>query len=228
MERPRDHNDLATALAEIRPAPRSEFAAELDARVVAGFRNPRQARHFSLTAIATRLSFFTPRRFALAGVGAGLVGIVITTVLITSNDSGPASVALDKSARDRLALALRDPQPNAAQADVAPTRSLTLTPTDVDFRGPSDDARQFRAQGLVALAGGDVAAARAFLERAADAGDARALMVLGDAYDPATLARLGAIGVKGDASRARDYYQRASDAGLAAARQRIAAIEVSQ
>ena len=97
MERPRDHNDLATALAEIRPAPRSEFAAELDARVVAGFRNPRQARHFSLTAIATRLSFFTPRRFALAGVGAGLVGIVITTVLITSNDSGPASVALDSA-----------------------------------------------------------------------------------------------------------------------------------
>jgi len=44
-----------------------------------------------------------------------------------------------------------------------------------------------RAQGLVALAGGDVAAARAFLERAADAGDARALLVLGDAYDPGTL-----------------------------------------
>jgi TPR repeat protein len=78
------------------------------------------------------------------------------------------------------------------------------------------------------LAGGDVAAARAFLERAADAGDARALLVLGDAYDPATLTRLGAVGLKGDPSRARDYYQRASDAGLAAARQRIAAAEASQ
>ena len=85
-----------------------------------------------------------------------------------------------------------------------------------------------RAQGLVALAGGDVAAARAFLERAADAGDARALLVLGDAYDPGTLTRLGAIGVKGDESRARDYYQRANDAGLAAARQRIAATEILQ
>jgi hypothetical protein len=51
---------------------------------------------------------------------------------------------------------------------------------------------------------------------------------LGDAYDPATLTRLGAVGLKGDSSRARDYYKRASDAGLAAARQRIAAIEVSQ
>jgi len=139
-----------------------------------------------------------------------------------------APIGLEKSAIDKLALALRGAQPDAAPAAAGPTRGLTLTPTDVDFSAPSDDARRFRAEGLVALAGGDVAAARAFLERAADAGDARALLVLGDAYDPATLTRLGAIGVKGDASRARDYYQQASDAGLAAARQRIAAIEVSQ
>ena len=139
-----------------------------------------------------------------------------------------APAVLEKSAFDKLAQALRETQPNAAQAANGPTRDLTLTPTDVNFSAPSDDARQFRAQGLVALAGGDVAAARAFLERAADAGDARALLVLGDAYDPTTLTRLGAIGVKGDASRARDYYRRASDAGLAAARQRIAAYEVSQ
>jgi TPR repeat protein len=139
-----------------------------------------------------------------------------------------APVGLEKSALDKLAQALRDAQPNAAAAAAGPTRGLTSTPTNVDFSDSSDDARQFRAQGLIALAGGDVAAARAFLERAADSGDARALLVLGDAYDPATLTRLGAIGVKGDASRARDYYQRASEAGLAAASQRIAATEVSQ
>jgi len=136
--------------------------------------------------------------------------------------------ALEKSAVDKLALALRDVQPSAAPAASGPARGLTLTPTSVDFTTPSDDARRFRAQGLVALAGGDVAAARAFLERAADAGDARALLVLGDAYDPATLTRLGALGLKGDPSRARDYYQQANDAGLAAAHQRIAAYEVSQ
>jgi TPR repeat protein len=139
-----------------------------------------------------------------------------------------APAALEKSALDKLALALRDAQSIAAESAAGPTRGLTLTPTDVDFSAPSDDARRFRAQGLVALAGGDVAAARAFLERAADAGDARALLVLGDAYDPATLTRLGAIGVKGDASRARDYYLRASEAGLDAARQRVAATEVLQ
>jgi TPR repeat protein len=171
-----------------------------------------------------------------AGVAVGALSLAFwpqvptTTVTARLVVEQPQQVAqstpagLEKSALDKLALALRDAQPDA----VGPTRGLSLTPTDVNFSAPSDDARQLRAQGLVALAGGDVAAARAFLERAADAGDARALLVLGDAYDPATLTRLGAIGVKGDASRARDYYQRASDAGLAAARQRIAAIEISQ
>ena len=61
----------------------------------------------------------------------------------------------------------------------------------------------------------DDASVTEVLKRAVDAGDARALLVLGDAYDPTTLTRLGAIGVKGDASRARDYYQRAREAGLA-------------
>jgi TPR repeat protein len=80
----------------------------------------------------------------------------------------------------------------------------------------------------VALARGEVVEARAFLERAAEAGDARALLVLGDTYDPSTLARLGAIGIKGDVARAHDYYARAREAGLDAARPRLAAAETTQ
>ena len=56
-------------------------------------------------------------------------------------------------------------------------------------------------------------------------GDARALLLLGGAYDPSTLGRMGALGLKGDAGRARDYYARALSAGVDAARQRIAALE---
>lgn len=134
----------------------------------------------------------------------------------------PAQVGLEKAAVDKLAQAFQTAQPNPADAE--PTRGLTLASAAGALAGPSDEARRMRAQGLVALAGGDVAEARAFLERAADAGDARALLVLGDAYDPTTLARLGALGVRGDPSRARAYYQRASDAGLAVARQRMAAL----
>ena len=90
---------------------------------------------------------------------------------------------------------------------------------------PGEDAPKFFTQGLVALADGDFAAARAFLDRAADEGESRALMVLGDTYDSATLARLGAVGIRGDAARARYYYARALAAGVGAARQRIAALD---
>ena len=119
--------------------------------------------------------------------------------------------------------------PQAPSAGGAsPTRALCLDARRRDRRQRERSRRFVRAQGLVALAGGDVAAARAFLERAAEAGDARALLVLGDTYDPATLARMGALGLKGDAARARDYYARALSAGVAAARDRIAALEVPQ
>jgi TPR repeat protein len=89
----------------------------------------------------------------------------------------------------------------------------------------SDDARRLCAQGLVALAAGDIAGARLYLERAAENGDARALLVLGETYDPVTLARMGALGVKGEALKARDYYAKALAAGMGAARERIAALE---
>ncbi len=114
----------------------------------------------------------------------------------------------------------------------SPESSLSQTTTvrgasDAAPKGsaPSEEAARFCAHGLIALADGDVAGARAFLERAAEAGDSRALMVLGDTYDSATLTRLGAVGIRGDAARAHDYYARALAAGVGAARQRIAALD---
>ncbi len=137
------------------------------------------------------------------------------TTAVAANAGPSSAVATDKAAVDKLALALRG-GPQAATPDAG-------SPTSAADASANDRALRLRAQGLVALAGGDVAAARAFLERAAEAGDARALLVLGDTYDPATLARMGAVGLKGDAARARDYYARALSAGVSAARDRMAA-----
>ncbi len=145
------------------------------------------------------------------------------TTAVAANPASSTAVATDKAAVNKLALALRaGPQASTADAG-SPSRGLALTPTSATDANANDRALRLRAQGLVALAGGDVAAARAFLERAAEAGDARALLVLGDTYDPATLARMGAVGLKGDAARARDYYARALSAGVSAARDRMAA-----
>jgi hypothetical protein len=137
-------------------------------------------------------------------------------------ESQPQSNAEDAPLA-KLAMAFRtngvggqQPSPNFGM-----TRGLTISPTNAPA---SDDARRLCAQGLVALAKGYVDSARAYLQRAAEAGDARALLALGETYDPVALTRLGVQGVKGDSARARDYYSQALAAGVGDARERMAAI----
>ena len=123
---------------------------------------------------------------------------------------------IDKVAISKLATALRE-QPADQQAVVSPGATLAI---------PIDEARRLCAEGLVAFAKGDIATARAFFISAAAAGDARALVALGDTFDPATLSRLGVVGLKGDEAKARDYYSRAVTAGAPGARERIASLAV--
>ncbi len=76
-----------------------------------------------------------------------------------------------------------------------------------------------RARSLIGV--GDIAAARLLLERAANARDATAALLLAQTYDPAVLGTSDARTVIGDASTARDWYQRAASLGSAEARQRL-------
>jgi hypothetical protein len=109
MERSSDHGDLATALAEARPAPPEDFARELDARVAAGF--PRRSRRSDspLSAFANRLHGLAPQRLLLTGGAAALVAIAAATVVIASGDSGsrPTAGTLSLSAPTKSG-ALRD------------------------------------------------------------------------------------------------------------------------
>ena len=56
---------------------------------------------------------------------------------------------------------------------------------------------------------GDVSGARLLLERASEAGDARALFLLAETYDPRVLSTLRTRGIRGDAARAEELYARA-------------------
>jgi len=135
--------------------------------------------------------------------------------------AAPVEAPVEKSGLVKLAAALRsDSSPPSGAAPL--TRGIVTL--GLNSVAPSEEAAKFFALGLVAFADGDVAGARAFLERASEDGDRRALMVLGDTYDPATLTRLGAVGIRGDAARARDYYGRALAAGVGAARERLATL----
>jgi hypothetical protein len=136
------------------------------------------------------------------------------------------AVDKDDAALAKLAIALKSDTSAAPASSKGATRSLTIAATSPAAPGSASDmARRLCAQGLVALAAGDITGARLYFERAADAGDARALMALGTSYDPATLARMGALGIKGDAGKARNYYARALAAGMGAARERMAALD---
>ncbi|HEX4463435.1 MAG TPA: DUF4349 domain-containing protein [Solirubrobacterales bacterium] len=111
MERFSDHNDLAAALAEVRPAPRDDFSQELDRRADAGF--PRRSRLAGspLAGFAAWIRDLPPRRLLFAGSATALAAIAVATVVIASNGSTPQRVpiALDRpipteaSGVDRLA-----------------------------------------------------------------------------------------------------------------------------
>ena len=79
-----------------------------------------------------------------------------------------------------------------------------------------------RATGL--LGQGDIGAARAVLERAAELGSAQANFALAETYDPNILAKWGAYGTRGDAIKAREFYARAEAGGIKEAKERFDAL----
>ena len=75
------------------------------------------------------------------------------------------------------------------------------------------------------LSAGDIASARLFYERAADAGAAAAALRLGATFDPNFLSRAGVRGNPGDPGRAASWYRRARDLGDSAAAGRLKTLE---
>jgi hypothetical protein len=142
--------------------------------------------------------------------------IFVKPLVAIAKRTAPAITALpiDKVAINKLATALRE-----QSVDRQPVGSLGAA-----LAIPIDEGRKLCAEGLAAFAKGDIATARAFFVSAAEAGDVRALVALGDTFDLATLARLGVVGLKADGAKARDYYSRALAAGATGARERIAAL----
>lgn len=88
MEPRRDDLDLAAELRALRPAPRPEFAAELDRRAEAGFPR-REGGSASLFERAVARLRATPPRRLLVPAGAFVVtAIVIATAIVATSDSG--------------------------------------------------------------------------------------------------------------------------------------------
>jgi hypothetical protein len=89
----------------------------------------------------------------------------------------------------------------------------------------ADEIRALLIRGDSLIAKGDVASARLFYERAAEAGDGEAALRLGESYDPAFLARAHLRGVRGDALAAARWYRRAHELGTIEAETLLRTIE---
>lgn len=113
--------DLAEELRALRPSPRSEFTAELDANLATGFAKGNgggdRARRFGL---AQALRGISPRRLALPAAAAAFAAIVIATVLISVGQDGPSPRRIaaggNKASHGATesSMALREASPTAA------------------------------------------------------------------------------------------------------------------
>jgi hypothetical protein len=84
MESSRDHDKLAEALRALRPAPSIAFAAELDARVAAGFPRPAPSGEAPLARFGARLRAMKPRQLLLPAAATALTLIVVVTIVVAN------------------------------------------------------------------------------------------------------------------------------------------------
>ncbi|WP_375311736.1 hypothetical protein WHZ77_32910 [Bradyrhizobium sp. A5] len=118
----------------------------------------------------------------------------------------------------QIALQAQAPIPVPAAAPVAaqPAPPAPVRTLDADTL----TGLMTRARSMIGV--GDIVAARLLLERAANANDAAAALLLAQTYDPAVLGTSDARSIIADAAVASDWYQRAATLGSAEAQQRLA------
>jgi hypothetical protein len=146
--------------------------------------------------------------------------------------SPPTVVAMAPS-RDAITTAYQGAVPGraAAPAAVAPTAVAPVAMAPV--AAPAPPARRLgpdelatlmmRAKGL--LATGDIPPARLLLERAADAQEPSAALMLAQTYDPLVLGTQDARSINTDPELARSWYQRAAQLGSADAQRRLSQMQ---
>jgi hypothetical protein len=105
--------------------------------------------------------------------------------------------------------------PPVATAPISPADVVAASTTRLSLS--TDEVTALLARGDFLIAKGDVASARLFYERAAEAGQGQAALRLGESYDPAFLARVHLSGVRGDALAAARWYRRARELGTSEA-----------
>jgi len=188
---------------------------------------------FAIASVENPLAVFANAKASLIGSAGSATPPsqpVAAVRLVSSNPAAPvaqpaASIPALSPAprvtptRDDIALALR--AAHQSLPDAAPPQTAAAPVRRLD---PDELANLLnRAKGLIAI--GDIAPARLLLERAAEAQEASAALLLAQTYDPAVLGTQDMRSITPDPAKARDWYQKAARFGSLDAKQRLAQMQ---
>jgi hypothetical protein len=189
---------------------------------------------FAIVSIDNPLALFANAKASLIGSSADQSGATqpsnpqTTGVALASagppvaqptNRAAPAAAKATPT-RDDIALALKVAHQGQVETDQPP---VTAAPATRRLDTGEVAALLKRAKGLIAI--GDIVPARLLLERAADAQEPTAALLLAQTYDPAVLGTADLRSITPDPARARDWYQKAARLGSGDARQRLAQMQ---
>jgi hypothetical protein len=150
-----------------------------------------------------------------------LAGLVNLHMNVPSGGSDQFEITVNLVAEDGVLLAeakttlIVAPKPTIAPAEPVRRAAPMLSPAD------RETAEKLIARGERDMQDGNVALARQFFLRAAEAGLARAALLLAGTYDPRELARQRVQGVQPNPALARKWYERARELGAPEAEDRL-------
>ncbi len=137
-----------------------------------------------------------------------------------------------QAALNRAPTTTTPPAPQAATPPLAAIAPVAVAPAAVapPAQAPVSQARRMGADELATLmqrakgflATGDLMSARLLLERAADAQEADAALMLAQTYDPDVLGGADVRNIVAEPAKARAWYQKAAQLGSADAQRRLA------
>jgi len=164
----------------------------------------------------------TPPRQTVAAVAAASAPVAVAA------PPAQASLPAQLPSRDEIALALKTAHQNQAPAEVQqpPAAAAVAVAAPVSIAPParrmdSDELTALMTRAKAFLASGDIPPARLLLERAAEAQEASAALMLAQTYDPTVLGTQDIRNITPDPALARSWYQRAAQLGSADAQRRL-------
>lgn len=159
-----------------------------------------------------------PPRQAVAAVAATTPALAVAPAVPPSRDE--IALALRTAHQSQPAAEIQQPTAAVAAVAAAPV-AVAPAARKID----SDELATLMSRAKALLASGDISPARLLLERAAEAQEASAALMLAQTYDPTVLGTQDIRNITPDPAKARSWYQRAAQLGSVDAQRRLSQLQ---